>query len=216
MHPFRISENTALQKFMLVCGILSSVWYVLINVYVPLQYEGYSVASLTVSELSAIGAPTRRLWVVLVAIYPILFFAFGLGVLRTSDGNRPLNVVGWLIVFYAVFNFYWPPMHMRGVEPTLTDTLHIVWAFVTVLLMILMMGFGAVALGNGFRIYTITSIVLHILFGILTGIESPNIPLNGPTPTIGIWERINIAVFMIWVIILALELLKKFPKKHSY
>ena len=198
-----------MKRMLLLCGILSSVWYILINIYVPTQYEGYSMASLTVSELSAIGAPTRKLWVLLVMFYPVLFAAFGLGVLQSANKNRYLRIVGWLIVFYSVFNFYWPPMHMRGYEPSLTDALHISWAGVTVLLMIVMMGFGAVAFGIGFRIYTIIAIALHILFGVLTGIESPNIPLNGPTPTIGIWERINIAIFMIWVIVLAIKLLKR-------
>ena len=55
-------------KVLIICGILSSFWYVAINVYVPMQYEGYSISSLTVSELSAIGAPTRKLWIVLVIV----------------------------------------------------------------------------------------------------------------------------------------------------
>ncbi|HEU5290369.1 MAG TPA: DUF998 domain-containing protein, partial [Cyclobacteriaceae bacterium] len=109
----------------------------------------------------------------------------------------------------CVFNLYWPPMHMRGEETSLTDTLHIVWAGVTVLLMILIMGFAASAFGKRFRMYTIASIILHILFGFLTSLEAPDIPTNGPTPMIGVWERINIFIFMIWVAVLAVILLKE-------
>ena len=174
-----------------------------------MKYEGYSMSSLTVSELSAIGAPTRQLWIFLVILYPLLFGAFGWGVLMSADGNRPLRIVGGLIIVYCAFNIYWPPMHQRGMEPTMTDTLHIVWAAVTVLFMMAMMGFGAAAFGRTFRIYTITSITLHIVFGVLTGLEAPNIPINGPTPWIGVWERINIAVFMLWVIGLAIVLLRR-------
>lgn len=43
-------------KVLLVCGILSSLLYVAMNVFVPMLFEGYSLASQTVSELSAIGA----------------------------------------------------------------------------------------------------------------------------------------------------------------
>lgn len=199
-------------KTLLACGILSSLWYVAVNVYVPTQYEGYNVYSYTVSELSAIGAPTRITWVLLVLIYPLLFSAFGWGILRTEIDNRPLRIVGGLIMAYCVFNLYWPPMHMRGNDPTLTDTLHIIWAMTTVLLMMVMMGFGAAALGKQFRIYTIVSIALHIGFGTLTSLTAPNIPTDGPTPMIGIWERINIAVFMLWVAVLAIVLIRR---QHS-
>jgi hypothetical protein len=203
------SEKTSIKKSLIVCGILSSVWYVLINIYVPTRYEGYNISSFTVSELSAIGAPTRDLWVGLATLYPILFGAFGWGVIHAGERNRYLRIVGSLILFYSAFNLYWPPMHQRGTPPTLTDILHIAWAVVTILFMLALMGFGATALGKSFRIYTIISVVTFIVFGTLTSTEAPNIPTNGPTPRIGIWERINIGVFMSWVIVFAVILLTR-------
>lgn len=208
------NPTVTMQNALLVCGILSSIWYVVINIYVPTHYEGYSPSSLTVSELSAVGAPTRLLWVLLVLWYPLLFGAFGWGVLHAASGNRHLRFVGALIIAYCVINLYWPPMHMRGTEPTLTDTLHIVWAVIANIFMWLFMGFGAAALSKQFRIYTITSIALHIVFGLLTFLEAPNIPINGPTPTIGIWERMNIGIFMLWVVVFASTLLKQLKNKQ--
>jgi hypothetical protein len=203
------------RKVLLSCGILSSIWYVAVNIYVPLQYEGYNLSSFTVSELSAIGAPTRILWVLLVVLYPLLFSTFGWGILQTGTGNRPLRIIGALVIAYCIFNLYWPPMHMRGNGPTLTDTLHIAWAMTTILLMMAMMGFGAAALGKQFRIYTIISIALHVGFGALTSLTAPNIPTNGPTPLIGIWERINIAVFMLWIAVLAVILIRRENSKNT-
>ena len=55
------------RPILLVCGILSSLLYIAMNVFVPMQWDGYSSASQTVSELSAIGAPTRSLWAALGA-----------------------------------------------------------------------------------------------------------------------------------------------------
>ena len=95
-----------MHKALLICGILSSLWYVAINIFVPVMYEGYSSISLTVSELSAIGAPTRILWVLLVLLYPLLFVAFGWG-------SRKLRVAGILIIAYSIANFVWPAMHQR-------------------------------------------------------------------------------------------------------
>lgn len=215
--PLIFSRNARriMQQALLLCGIASSLWYMVINVYVPTRYEGYSLASFTVSELSAIGAPTRPLWVLLVLAYPLLFAAFGWGVLQMTRGNKRLQFTAGLIIAYSLFNIYWPPMHTRGTEPTLTDTLHITWAIITVLLMIAIMAFGATALGKGFRICTISSIALHMIFGVLTGLEAPNIPVDAPTPTIGIWERINIAVFMIWVVVFAVVLLRRENMKYD-
>jgi hypothetical protein len=209
--PLIISRNDTMNmhRRLLWCGVLSSIWYIAINIYVPSLYEGYSMSALTVSELSAISAPTRIVWVLLVVLYPLLFVSFGWGVMRSAQKNFPLRITGILIIIYCFFNLYWPPMHMRGTEPTLTDTMHIVWASVTVLLMMTIMGFGAAALGKKFRFYTISSIVILFIFGALTGKEAPNIPVNGPTPMIGTWERINISIFMIWVIVLAIFLIAK-------
>jgi len=196
------------QRVLLSCGILSSAWYFAINIYVPMQYDDYSLFSLTVSELSAIGAPTRQLWVLLAIPYPLAFAAFGWGVLQSVRHNRPLRIVGWLIIAYCAVNLYWPPMHMRGMEPTLTDALHITWASAAVLLMMTLMALGAAAFVGRFRIYTIMSIALHIFFGVLTSLEAPGIPTDGFTPWIGLWERINIGIFMLWVVALAAVLLR--------
>lgn len=197
------------RKILLLCGIFSSLLYIAMNIFIPTLFEGYNSASQTVSELSAINAPTRTLWVILAMIYILLFAAFGFGIRQSAGNNRFLRITGTIIIIYVIFNFYWPPMHLRGNTPTLTDTLHIVWAMVTILLMMIIMGFGAAALGRLFRIYTIATFIVFLIFGILTSTEAPGIPENLPTPYIGIWERINIAAFMLWVIVFAITLLRK-------
>jgi len=196
-------------KNLLICGILSSLLYVLMNIFVPLLFDGYNIPSQTVSELSAINAPTRTLWVFLAIVYILLFAAFGWGVWKSANGNRSLRIVATLIMVYAIINVYWPPMHLRGNEPTLTDTLHIVWAMVTITMMMLIMGFGAAALGKPFRLYTIATFITFLTFGVLIGIEAPGIPKNLPTPRIGIWERFNIGAYMLWVIMFAIALLHR-------
>jgi len=211
---FAFRHNTVMmRKALLTCGILASLWYVAVNIFVPLQYEGYSTFSHTVSELSAIGSPTRILWVLLVLLYPLFFAAFGWGVLNAARGSRHLRMVGRLIIVYCILNFYWPPMHQReviaGGGGTLTDTLHLVWAGMTLLFMMLLMGFGAAALGKGFRNYTIKTFIVFIVFGMLTFMESSHLEANLPTPRMGLWERINIAAFMLWVVVFASVLLRR-------
>src|SRR4051812_28030332 len=127
------------RKILLICGIVSSLLYVAMNIFVAMQWQGYSSASQTVSELSAIGAPTRPIWVPLGVAYTLLMAAFGWGVRSSARQNRSLRVAGGLLVAYGVIGLAWPPMHLREVLAagggTLTDTMHIVFALVTVLLM---------------------------------------------------------------------------------
>jgi hypothetical protein len=195
---------------LLICGIASSLLYVAMIAFVPLLYEGYNSVSQTVSELSAIGAPTRLLWVVLGAVYTLLVAAFGLGVLMSTAGNRPLRVLGILILINGIVGLAWPlaPMQMRGAEFALTDAMHIVFSIVTVLLFMLQMAFGAAAFGRGFRLYSIATIVIVVAFGVLTGLDGPRLAANLPTPWIGLWERVSIGAFMLWIVVLAGLLLR--------
>jgi hypothetical protein len=100
---------------------------IVMNVFVPMLYAGYSVTSQTVSDLFAIGAPTRSLWVALGALYALLVVAFGIGV------------------------------------PA----------------------------------------------GALTGGDATRLPANLPTPWVGMWERISVAAFMVWLIVFAVSLLRR-------
>ena len=95
-----------MRKFLLVCGVLSSLFYIAINIIVALQYEGYDAFSQTVSELSAIGTPTRSLWVVLVTIYSILLLAFGWGILKSAGQSRQLKIAGILMIVCLVIGLF--------------------------------------------------------------------------------------------------------------
>jgi hypothetical protein len=203
-----ISKLMMARKTLLVCGILSSLLYVAMNIIAALLYEGYDSTSQTVSELSAIGAPTRPVWLWLGIPYTLLATAFGWGVWVSAGRNRPLRVVGGLMVAHGIIGLFWPPMHMRGDEFSLTDTMHIVFGVVTVLIMLLTIGFGAAAFGKRFRLYSIATIALLIVFGALIGLDGPRISANLPTPWVGVWQRINIGAFLLWVVALAIALLR--------
>ena len=207
------SGRTMLNKLLLSCGILSSLVYIAMNIFIPMQYEGYDYSSRTISELSAIDAPTRSIWTAYGLIYSLMAVAFGFGVWKSAGANRPLRIAGILLLTNGLLSFFWPPMHQREVLAagggTMTDTMHIVFSFVTVLLFMLSIGFGAAAFGKRFRFYSIVTLIVLTFFGILTGMMAPDLEANLPTPMMGVWERINIGVYMVWVIVLALMLLRK-------
>ena len=195
------------RKALLVCGIASSLLYA--AMIWGIRYEGYSPISQVPSELTAIGAPTRALWARLGWVYTVLVTAFGVGVWIFAGGKRAVRIVGGLILALASLGLLWPfaPMHQREVLAagggTRSDTLHQILGAVTVLLMFLAIGFAASAFGKRFRLYSIASIVVLLAFGGLTFLEAPQLQANLPTPWIGLWERSNITVFLLWVVVLA-------------
>lgn len=200
-----------MKKVFLIYGIFAALLFAAMNVVVAMQWEGYSSASQTVSELSAIGAPTRPLWIALAAVYTVLLIGFGWGVRESGRRDRRLRILGGLLIAHAIVGFTWPPMHQRAVlaagGATLTDTLHLVWAAVTILFMMLEIGFGAAALGKRFRVYSVATAMTLLAFGALTALDASRVQANLPTPWAGVWERVNIGGYLLWLIVLAIALL---------
>lgn len=212
----KTSTRKTIRKVLLLCGILSSLLYVAMNIFVPMQYEGYNSVTQTISELSAIGAPTRPLWVPLGIVYSLLITLFGWGVWQSALQNRPLRIAGILLFAYGIIGQGWTfaPMHQREVlaagGETLTDTMHLlVLSSLSALFMMVSIGFAAAAFGKGFRLYSIATILILIVFGALTGLDAPNVEANLPTPWLGVIERIMIGVFLLWVVVLAVMLLRR-------
>lgn len=77
-----------------------------------------------------------------------------------------------------------------------------------VLFILLIIGFGATAFGKRFRLYSIGTILVLLVFGALTGLDGPRIQANLPTPWVGVMERICIFGSMLWVAVLAIALLR--------
>lgn len=205
----------ALRRTLLVCGIASSLLYVIINIIVPAQWPEYNPVTQTVSELSAVDAPTQKLWMVLCAPYTFLVIAFAIGVRQSAGENRRLKTVGSLLLAYGLLGTLWPfaPMHLRETlaagGSTFSDTMHISLGVVTEIIYLAALILAAIALGKSFRIYSVITMVLLVVFAVLTFREAPNVAINGPTPLIGIWERVNIGIFLLWMVVLAVLLIRR-------
>jgi hypothetical protein len=87
--------------------------------------------------------------------------------------------------------------------------MHLVLASASVCLMLVAMLLAAAGFGRRFRWFSSVCLVFLCLFGALTFLDAPRVAENLPTPWLGLWERINIGVFLLWVAALAVALLKK-------
>jgi hypothetical membrane protein len=73
---------------------------------------------------------------------------------------------------------------------------------------VLIVGFGAAALGKRFRVYSIATMVIVLACGAVTGTNASQVEADLPTPGVGVGERISIATFMAWIVVLAIALLR--------
>lgn len=212
------SWNIIAGRVMLFCGILSPLLYVVMNIFIPMQWTEYNISSQTVSELSAIDAPTRPVWVPLGILYALLFAAFGVGVWQVANNKKGLRILGAILFINGCLSFFWPPMHQREVlaagGATFTDTMHIIFSIATVFLFVSSLVIAAAAFGKAFRVYSVITLLVLIVFGILTGVQAPNMEADLPTPLMGVWERINIGIYMLWMVVLAIKLLLMVGKKE--
>jgi hypothetical protein len=217
MKPITIRQDSKefhklqmVRKALLICGILSSLLYVGADILAAMQWEDYSYTSQSVSELMGSGAPTRSLLVPLFTIYNVLVIAFGLGIFLTDSRKRArftgILLIGYTIVGLVTLLFF--PVPLRGAEATISGTIHLILTGVCVLIMLLYIGFGATLHGKGFRFYSMGTILILLLFGAWAGLDAPRIAAQLPTPWLGIKERINIFTSMLWVLVLAVILLR--------
>lgn len=200
-------------RLFLLCGVLAFVLYITMDVIASLRYDGYSYTDQTISELSAVGAPTRGMWLVMGVVWQVLSLVFAFGVLRVAGQRRTVRIVGWLLLVSAAVGTLWwfAPMHQREVLAAdggdWRDTMHLALGAVSSLEFFAMIGVGAFAFGWRFRWYSFATIGLMLIFGMLMNAEVPDVGNNEPTPWLGIWERIVVEGAMLWQAVFAAVLL---------
>ena len=198
-----------LRKILLVCGILSSLLYVAIDALAALRYQDYqSYASQAISELGAIGAPTKPLVDPLFITYSILIIAFGAGVWASAHRKRALHLIAGLLIGIGVVGLATPPMNLRGTGDISGDVPHIALTGVIVLFILLATGFGAALYGRRWRLYSFATLLTLLASGVWTGFEATRLAAQQPTPWLGVAERINVGAYLLWVLVLALTLLR--------
>jgi len=206
-------RGRSLRRALLVCGILSSLLYAATDLIGGLLYPGYSFTAQTISELGAIGAPSKPIVDRLFMIYPVLALAFSAAVFReAAGGNRALRITGALLAAYTLVGavgFTSAPMHRRGAGSLATDLPHIIVAALVVVLMLLALGVGALSLGRRFRWYSFATLLTVVVSGTLTAPYVTRIAAGQPTPGVGIIERITVYSMVVWLAVLAAALLRR-------
>lgn len=201
---FQTARSDALRKILLAAGPLSSLLYVVFtDVLAASRWDGYRRTEQMVSELFAVGSPGRDVLVPFTWIYTVLFTAFGLGVWNSVRGNRPLRIGGALLTAYGLWNIMGALFPLTLGEAS-SVPMHIIATNIQLALMVAAMCFVAARLHGRMRIYSIISLVVSALMGMVAFMAAP-----GPNLMLGIGERISIGAFLLWVAVLAIVLWKR-------
>jgi len=197
-------------RLLLICGVLSPLYYVVVNdVVAAMFYPGYDRISRPVSELSATYAPSRPVLIPLLVIFQLLMIAFWIGVWRSAQNNRALRMTTGFMIGFVILGVLAYPFPMKTNEVLGANTIHtIIWGVITPLLMLAGIGVSAAAFGKAFRLYAILTLVALVAFSVLTGIEAAQITAGEPVLWFGITERALIGVWLLWVAVLAITLLR--------
>jgi hypothetical protein len=193
--------------------VLAPIYHVVIHeVVAAMRYPGYDPIARPVSELTATYAPTRPILVPLLVVFELLMIAFWLGVWRAAPANRALRLTSALMLGFVALGLLAFPFPMVADEVLGANTIHtIIWGVITPLLMLAGIGASAAAFGKAFRLHAILTLVALVAFSALTGIQAAQVNAGEPVRWFGITERALIGVWLQWVAVLAIVLLRAQP-----
>jgi len=196
-------------------GIASALLWVGSDIAGSLLYEGYSYKDQTISELSAYDAPTRTFWMVQGSLGGALLIGFAAAIWQSAASKRLLRVTAALFAAHALLALLIGPfssMHQREVLAAdggnFSDTLHLVMVAVGGIVFLAEATLTALSFGWQFRLYTAVTILVSLVFGFVTSMYAVDVAANEATPWVGVYERFSAYGYQLWIVVLALTLLR--------
>jgi hypothetical protein len=201
--------NPTTRKILLGCGVATSALYVACDALGSLRYPGYRYHDQEFSELAAEGSPVRPLMLASFIPGTLLPTAFMAGIWASGGPKqRAARTTVALLARYQVAGLVagvLTPMPSRGMAGTLRNEFHGPLTLVMNLCSLAAVGVAATLLGRRFRYYSYGTIVV-LAFGILTGLQIPQLAANASAPWMGATERLAIYALMLWTIAMAVAL----------
>lgn len=206
-------NRTLINRFGLL-GVLSLISYTAAVVFSPLDYPGYDWMSQAVSDLSAVNAPSARLWDMLAAVYNscsivcvTLVCVYIQGKLKKSlrVGIYMFAVMSWISkIGYQMF-----PLSDSGNAGKFQDIMHVyvitpavVMLSIASLLTIIISGFRSK--GKYRRIAVCAAVALGMMFAGPIGMAA------FPKAYFGIFERFSVFAATGFTAVLGIELYRGF------
>ena len=215
-----VTRRTMVRRVLLACGIASSLIWLGTDLIASLLSEGYSYPFQPISGLTATGAPSRPFVVALDYVYSVLKIAFAAGIWMFAGQKRSLRITAVLLFVWGIIDLVasFFPLNPAEALVSFANIMHAILAGgAAVILMMLAMGFGASTDGTWFRWYSYGTLLVMIIAGLVMAfVNSTPVEANLPPAWFGITERINTYGYMIWMLVLAIVLLRAQPDNLGF
>lgn len=208
-----------MKKSYAIFGIIGPIVYILAVFIGGALRNDYSSITNTISELTLVNAPNKLLLDVLFSFYNISLLIFAIGAYLDSsiDDSKKYRVASIFLALIGLLglSMYFFPQDPRGAASTITGTLHIILAGIisplTIIAIFLMgLSFRKYSELKLFAIYSYISGVIVLVSGGTAAVSVANNSIYG-----GLFERITIFTFMVWVLILSYIILKRKTNESS-
>lgn len=202
-----------MKKIYTLFGLVGPVIYILAVILGGILRSDYSFLYNTISELTVTNAPNLVLISVLFGIYNFSLFLFGIGAFLDNeiDSSRKykaatlmlatIGILGLLLLFF--------PQDPRNSAVTFQSTMHIAIAgiislFILISVLLIGINFRKIKEMKSFSIYSFVSFVVILVSGGAAAISVGTNYAYG-----GLFQRITIFTFMLWVIVFSYLILRK-------
>lgn len=186
-----------------LCGIIAPLLFIGTDLLAGKLHEGYDFINQSISELSALEAPTRPLVVPLNIAYNVIMVAFASGLWGSAVRSRAKRTMAALLVGNAVVamlaNFF--PMHLGEDMSTPANTMNVVILEMSLILLVLAILSGAFAYRNWLRLYSLGTLLAFLVLTIFGLFQT--------TPHVGGQERTMTYGCLLWVAVQAFFLLRE-------
>lgn len=214
-----VNRHSKVRKTLLVCGILSGLIWMGVDILASLLYEGYNYPLQPISGLSTPDSPVRSFLNPLLIPYTVLKIAFALGVWWSAGQKRTLRITASLLFAWGIGDLvaYFFPWKPNESLLTLNNVIHgILSGGLPVLSFLLIIVFGASADGKWFRFYSYGTLLASFAAGGVMALFG-NLQMDGGVipPWFGLTERINTYGYMLWMLAFAAILLRLKPASSS-
>ena len=201
------------KKLLFYGGIFGPIVFLLNDIIGSIITQGYSPIINAVSELTQAGSENIYLLSSLFLISAIMLIVFGIGIVaHYKYGHSKLLFLGGIFiiilgVFSALSGTIFPMDPFNG-EATFAGTMHIILTGLNIILIILFIPLIGIGLYKekqckSFRLYSIITVLIMVIFGGLTSVLMTN-----DIELLGLFERITIYTYQLWLFILAILFIK--------
>lgn len=200
------------RKILVSCGVVAPILYIITAIVgAALRPDDYSHIVNAISELLSNGAPNKAILDIVFNVYNALLLAFAIGAYSALKNFPRISQVSMgVLIGIQILSFSWGffPMDPLGAEATFAGTMHNILGGVVALatiIMPLLMGLGVRRLDdfNRYAVYSFISSAVIFISG-LTGVILAGQGIH----LFGLFERITIGSYEVWIFVTALRLLK--------